>query len=276
MARHHSRDGAPLPVLVAVVLGMAAVPAAHAETGSANAADLSVHIDLLGVAQLDVDAQVPVGFTNEVDATYQENALPSFDSGGTLLHLTTGSLFAEAQYSPGVSFSIAGSNVDVQNLDLSAVTVLGDEILSISADAIHAQSQVMGYCPPARRQSRGVEDVGDTIFFNAFDTGNLIAGGGDGGGAPGDDVTLSGFGLSIMGTPVPDIPVNPPPNTMVDLGALGIAGATLVLNERVVTGDGIHALALATNGVHLTLDVAGLVTADVVLAHSDSAIDCTQ
>ncbi|HKE47524.1 MAG TPA: choice-of-anchor P family protein [Rhodanobacteraceae bacterium] len=257
------------------MLGMAAAPAAHAQTGSANAADVSVHIDLLGVAQLDVDPLAPAGFANATDPTYQQNSLPSYDSGGTLLHLATGSVSAEAQYSPSVSFSIAGANDEIHDLSLSAVSILGDELLSIGANLIHVQSQVAGYCLPTRRQSRGVEDVGDTLFFSSFDAGNLSAGD-DGLGSPGDDVTFDGLGISIMGTPVPGLPTNPPPNTTVDLGALGIGGATLVLNERVVTGDGVNTLTLSTNGVHLTLDEAGLVIADVVLAHSDSAIDCTQ
>jgi len=79
-----------------------------------------------------------------------------------------------------------------------------------------------------------------------------------------------------MGTPVPNIPEAPPPNTQVDLGSAGIAAATLVLNERTVSGDGVNSISLSTNALHLALDVAGLVTADVVFAHSDSTLDCTQ
>ena len=43
-----------------------------------------------------------------------------------------------------------------------------------------------------------------------------------------------------------------------------------------VTGDGVHSISLATNAIHLALNVPGLVTADVVFAHSDSTLDCTQ
>jgi hypothetical protein len=272
MDRHHSRDGGRLTALVAACSMVFAV-GAHAETGSANAKDISVHINLLGVAQLDIDPQAPAGFQNAVDATYQTNLLPSFDSGGTLLHLSTGTITSEAQYVPGVSFSIAGADVELQNVDLSAVDALGNPLIALTADVIRSQSAVMGYCLPAGRQQRTAID--DIMFFSSFDNGNLFAGG-DGNPSTGDDVSFNGLGISILGIPVPNIPEVPPPNTSIDLGQLGIVGATLILNERTLSGDGTTSLSLSTNAVHLALNVAGLVTADVVFAHSDSTLDCTQ
>jgi len=247
---------------------------AHAETGSANAKDISVHINLLGVAQLDIDPQAPAGFQNAVDATYQQNLLPSFDSGGTLLHLSTGTLQSEAQYIPGVSFSVAGANVELQNVDLSAVDVLGNPLLTLTADLIRSQSMVLGYCLPGGRQQR--TPVDDIMFFSGFDAGNLIPGGDGNPPSTGDDTSLNGVGITIFGTPVPNIPAVPPPNTSIDLGQLGIVGATLILNERTIVGDGVTSLSLSRNAIHLALNVAGLVTADVVFAHSDSTLDCTQ
>ena len=273
MDRHHSRGGGGRLTALVAALSLGFAVGAHAETGSANAKDISVHINLLGVAQLDIDPQAPAGFQNAVDATYQQNLLPSFDSGGTLLHLSTGTLASEAQYVPGVSFSVAGADVELQNVNLSAVDVLGNPLIALTADAIRSQSVVMGYCLPAGRQQR--TPIDDIMFFSGFDAGNLFAGG-DGNPSTGDDTSLDGVGITIMGTPVPNIPEVPAPNTSVDLGALGIVGATLILNERTVTGDGVHSISLATNAIHLALNVPGLVTADVVFAHSDSTLDCTQ
>jgi hypothetical protein len=272
MARHHhSIGGSRLSALVAsILIGVAVVPA-QAETGTANAGDVQVHINLLGIATLDVDPQVPVGFNNEVDATFQQDSLPSLDTGGTLLHLSTGALNSDAQYAPGVAISVVGADVDIANLDLSAVSVLGSSLLSLSADAIHTSSLVSGYCLPAGRRSRRAVD--EIMFFNGFDVGNLMPGGD---GSPGDDVILQGMGLSVMGTPVPNIPSNPAPNTSIDLSALGIAGATLILNEQTIGGDGVDMSSVSTNAVHLNLNVAGLITADVVIGHSDSELDCTQ
>ena len=273
MDRHHSRSGVGRLTALVIALSIGFAAGAHAETGSANAKDISVHINLLGVAQLDIDPQAPAGFTNAVDATYQQNLLPSFDSGGTLLHLSTGTLTSEAQYAPGVSFSVAGADVEMQNVNLSAVDALGNPLIALTADAIRSQSVVMGYCIPGGRQQRTAVD--DIVFFSSFDAGNLIPGG-DGAPPSGDGTSLNGVGLSIMGTPVPNIPEAPPPNTSVDLAGLGIPGATLILNERTLGGDGVNSLSLSTNAMHLALGIVGLVTADVVFAHSDSTLDCTQ
>jgi hypothetical protein len=117
----HSCDVSRLSALVAAGLMSLAATATHAETGSADARDVSVHINLLGIATLDVDPQAPAGFTNEVDSGYEQNVLPLLDTGGVLLHLSTGTLMSEAQYAPGVQFSVVGSDVDVRNLQLSAV-----------------------------------------------------------------------------------------------------------------------------------------------------------
>jgi len=273
MDRHHSRDAGRLTGLVAA-LSLAFAVGAHAETGSANAKDISVHIDLLGVAQLDIDPQAPAGFQGAVDTAYQQNTLPSFDSGGPLLHLSTGVLMSEAQYVRGVSFSVAGADVSVANVDLSAVDVLGNPLISLTADLIRSQSLVAGYCLPGGRQQRTAFD--DIMFFSSFDAGNLTPGGDGHPPSTGDDTSLNGVGITILGTPVPNIPAVPPPNTAIDLCQLGIVGATLILNERTIEGDSVTSLTVSRNAIHLTLDVAGLVTADVVFAHADSTLDCSQ
>ena len=274
MDRHYSRNGGRRLTALVAALSICFAAGAHAEAGSANARDISVHINLLGVAQLDIDPQAPAGFQNAVDATYQQNLLPSFDSGGTLLHLSTGTLTSEAQYVPGVSFSVAGADVEVQNVNLSAVDTLGNPLIALTADLIRSQSVVMGYCLPGGRQQR--TPIDDIMFFSSFDAGNLTPGGDGHPPSTGDDTSLNGVGITILGAPVPNIPAVPPPNTAIDLGQLGIVGATLILNERTISGDGVTSLTVSRNAIHLTLDVAGLVTADVVFAHADSTLDCSQ
>ncbi|HEV7490960.1 MAG TPA: choice-of-anchor P family protein [Rhodanobacteraceae bacterium] len=268
---HHSRDGLRLSALVgAILMGVASLPA-QAETGSANAGDVVVHINVLGVAELNVDPQAPSGFSGATDATYQQNSLPSMDQGNAFVNLTTDTIASEAEYQPGVSLSAAGSDVTIQNLNLSAVSLLGTSLFSIGANTISSESQVIGYClPPGRQMRRPLDDLS---FFNGFDNGNLTPGG------PGPtppSVTLDGVDVSVLGIPVPNIPVNPSPNTSVDLSGLGIVGATLILNEQAISGDGVNMSSLSSNALHLTLNAAGVITADVVLGHSDSTLDCTQ
>lgn len=250
---------------------------AYAETGSASAQDVSVNIDLLGVAQLNVDPQASVQFDSAVDATYMQDSLPSLDFGGSLLHLSTGTTSSQAEFAPGVSISSAGGESIIENLDLSALSVIGDSLLSISADEIKSRSPVSGYCLPAGRvQTRGM--FGDDMYFNGFDVGNLVPGGVGGiDGTPDpNDVKLTGLGITILGIPIPALPTNPAPNTSVDLGALGITGATLILNEQTVQGDGVNTSTLSSNALHLTMDMTGLITADVVIGHSMGNLACTQ
>lgn len=255
----------------AILLGLATIDV-HAETGSAAAHDVAVHINVLGVAELDVDPQASVAFDNATDPTHQQDALLSIDAGNAFVHLSTGATSAEAQYDPGVSLSSAGADTQIVNLDLFAESLLGDGLLSISADLIESRSIVMGYCLPAGRATLGVTD--DITFFNGFDAGNLTPGGP--GGTGGGNVVLTNPGVSILGIPVTGLPNLPPPNTSIDLAALGIVGATLILNEQTIGGDGVDMGSMSSNALHLTLNTADVITADIVIGHSEARLDCTQ
>jgi hypothetical protein len=269
---HQHTSTRRLGAAIAGLLAFAA-PSAFAETGSATGADVSVHVNLLGIAQLDVDALAPTQIDNATTATHEENSAAGVDNGDTFVHLTTGALATQAEYAPGVAISAAGGSASVTDLHLTAVSLLGDGLLSITGNLIQSRSSVMGYCLPSRGQNRDMFD--DIAFFNGFDEGNLNAGGPNGHPDPGD-VVLDGVEITILGIPVPTLPLNPPPNTAVDLSALGIVGATLILNEQTLGGDGVTSATLTSNALHLTLNVASLITADVVIAHTDAKLDCTQ
>lgn len=244
---------------------------AAAQTGSANAQDLSVHVSLLGLANLDVTPQAPSVVADATVAVDISNSLPGLNIPGALLSLSTGLLTSEAQYVDGGT-SASGSTVTIAGLDISAVSLLGAALLSIGADVITSTSIVSGYCV----QTPGIQPAGllsDYVFTNTFDSGNLQSN--PPGGDPDDNGTkLTNLTISILGIEVPDLPLNPPPNTGIDLNALGLVGATLVLNEQTITGDGINAISKSSNAVHLALNVAGLITADVVVGHSDASLSC--
>jgi hypothetical protein len=271
-ANRFSRSSA---LIAAVLVGLAST-SAHALTGSANASDVSVHVNLLGIATLDVDPQVPVGFNAAVDATLEHDSLPLLDTGGSLLSLSTGTLVNSAEFNPGSTYSYVQADSDIENLDLSAVSLLGSPLISISADAVHASSDIVGWCNLEQKTGRAsrAADLGDMIFFSQFDAGNIFPDYGLGG-DPGT-VILGGLHISILGIVVPDLPLNPPANTRVDLSALGIVGASLVLNEQTVGGDGTTLSTISHTAIHLTLNVASLITADVQVGHADSTFDCTQ
>jgi len=73
------------------------------------------------------------------------------------------------------------------------------------------------------------------------------------------------IGLSINGSPPTD--VTPPPNTRISL-----PGVTVILNEQIFEGDGVHTSALTVNMIHVVLnDPTGTITGDIIVAsaHSD-------
>jgi hypothetical protein len=74
------------------------------------------------------------------------------------------------------------------------------------------------------------------------------------------------LGLSINGSPPAD--VTPSPNTRISL-----PGVTVILNEQIASGDGVHTSALTVNMIHVVLNdpLTGAITGDIVVssAHSD-------
>jgi hypothetical protein len=265
---------------VSIAFGLAATDV-QAETGSASAKDVAIHINILGIASLDVDPQAAVDFVSATVPTDLTDSLPSLDIGsGLLLHLGTGLTQSEVEYDPGQPLSSATADTSIADVDLSAVTPLGGGLLSIHADLIESSSGVLGWCRPDQQRGasvRGHDDFHDIEFLNGFDETNLMPGGpGDPGDGSGGNVVFVNPGVSILGIPVPNLPTLPAPNTSIDLSALGIAGATLILNERTITGDGIAMSSMVSNALRLSLNVAGLVTADVVLGHSEAKLDCTE
>jgi len=74
------------------------------------------------------------------------------------------------------------------------------------------------------------------------------------------------IGLSINGSSPTD--VTPPPNTRIS-----IPGGTVILNEQIASGDGVHTSALTVNTIHIVLNdlLTGTITVDIIVAsaHSD-------
>jgi hypothetical protein len=245
--------------------------------GNADAYDLSVHINLVGVTQLNVDAQTSASLVNVVASASDSQTLPSFSAVDplSLISLDTGALSSEVEYVGGPLSAIA-ARASVDDLDLTAHTALVD-ILGLSAGVVTATTALSGNCPPA---APGINTLlGDFVFGTGFDAGNLHGGGGgDGGdnigGLPPSGTHLIDPFITILGIDVPNLPLDPPPNTTIDLGQLGIVGAVLILNEQTRTGDGVHSLAVASNAIHLTINVAQLVTAEVIIAHAGVSLAC--
>jgi hypothetical protein len=70
--------------------------------------------------------------------------------------------------------------------------------------------------------------------------------------------------VQVNGAPPLVLPVAPAPNTTIDLGIV-----KLVLNEQITTANSI-----TVNAVHLTVNAPPVATADVVISHTHSDINC--
>jgi hypothetical protein len=245
---------------------------ASAEVASARGYALKADISILGGSTLHVDPLAVSEFTDATEAADETASLPSIDLGDNLLvNLTTGLVTSEAEYLPGATLQV-GAQSTVADLSVSLVGLLGDALLEISADLIQSRVGISGYCvapvPPAPR-----ELFGNVVFQNGFDQPNLIpdfGGPDDGGGSGGGDVDLIDLVISVLGNPVL-IPVDFDPNTTIDLGI-----ATIIINEQTITGDLVNMASVEQNALHVSLDVIGVVTADIIAGHSEASVDCTR
>jgi hypothetical protein len=272
---HRARALATILTTICAGHASAATP-----VGNADAFDLSIQFNILGLTQFDLTAPTSASIVDATASISDSNSLVSIVDADPLnvITLSTGAVSSEAQYVAGALSAVA-ARASVEDLDLQASGLLGVDILSLQGGTIASQVALAGFCPDPPPHVDGLLD--DFVFYSGFDPGNL--GGGDDGNGEGDGgvgglpptgATLIDVQLGVLGIDVPALPLNPDPNTAIDLGALGIAGATLVLNEQTRSGDGVNSLAVATNALRLTLDVAGVVTANVIIAHSGVSLDC--
>jgi len=76
-------------------------------------------------------------------------------------------------------------------------------------------------------------------------------------------LTINGIGINLA----PFVGVSVPANTSINLAVLGIANSSLILNEQVVAGNGSS---ITVNALHLSVNLVNLITANVVLGHSQA------
>jgi hypothetical protein len=77
--------------------------------------------------------------------------------------------------------------------------------------------------------------------------------------------SLANASISVLGGPAIVLPINPAPNTSINVGTL----ASLTLNEQIVTPGSI-----TVNALHLTVNVPGVADVDVIISHAHSDIAC--
>lgn len=255
--------------LAATVMLASAVQARAETVADAAAEDLSVQVNLIGLSTLNVSPLAPVEVVDATTPALESDTVADVDLGDALISVDADAIANVAEYAPVVG--AAGAQSEVTGLNVSVVGLVGPPLLSITADAIRSRAIVSGRCAPT--VLAGSPNLfGDYVFVDGFDGYGLYPGL-PGGGDDDDQTGFTNLVISIAGINVP-VPLNPPPNTAIDLGALGIVGATLVLNEQTTGGDGVTGVTKQVTALRLTLAVAGVASANVVIARSESALSC--
>lgn len=236
---------------------------ANDTAGSAygESVDVTVSVPLVGDLSVtsgpipQVMAQTPPDF-DETDslANVSVGAGIALVPGGVLSILDTGLLqvTTEGDGTPGVQSSATVDDVDVAlGSDLVGLLLL----LGIEADTIASTAEIGGSCGALMPE-------GSTTLENA---------------------TLDGSVPGLLGLDV-DLAVNPAPNTVllagnVDIGGGEIVDIRLVLNEQIVSGDGVATSEVTVNAIHLTasgLDIGlGLgLDADIIIGQSQASATC--
>lgn len=168
------------------------------------------------------------------------------------------------------------------SLNVQLNSVIGS-VGSIGADMLdtHASSNIDGSAGVKfATASASVADIGfslsDLVSLNLGTVKSTASVSGDFGAlTPTGETILDGVELSIAGKRIALIDI-PAPNTVVDLSLLGLAGSSLILNEQILTGDGVSELGLVVNAIHLSFNtfLHGFfsLTGDIIISHAQAQI----
>src|ERR1041384_497519 len=151
--------------------------------------------------------------------------------------------------------------------------MVSDQLLRIAVPNAAASSTLgvvtTGSIGPGTASAQSSATVEGASLLNGLVTATLVvamsSSAADGSTATSTSAGSTLIGLSINGSSPAD--VTPPPNTRIS-----IPGGTVILNEQIASGDGVHTSALTVNTIHIVLtDALGTITGDIIVAsaHSD-------
>ena len=221
-------------------------PTAGAAIVSANSEGygLSVNLDVLGSNLLTVTT--PAGISGTAPAPYSLNdALLDLDVGATIpivvqahasADIITGSANSNVDGSTGNKTTSASGSIEDLSINANLLSIFGPGLSLLELDDLTLSSSA--------------EVTGDY--------GNMIASG---------SANITSLSLSILGQDI-QVDANAGPNSIIDLSALGLIGATLILNEQIADCSDsfcsmtVNALRLSLNGLN------NLFGADIILGHS--------
>lgn len=238
---HHKQFATALVVAFA-----AATPISHAAVISASSNGYGLNAQASALT-LNVSAgPIPSGVSGTAPAPYNmsntllnpnvTSSIPFVVSGNIGANAVSGVAASDVDGLFGNRTSTASGSVIGADLNLNTLPIFGNGITLLGLDAT----------------------LGSTAMITG-DHGSLVATG---------TTTIENLALMINAINVPlsaFVNVNVAPNTSVNLAALGIANASLILNEQLIAGDNS---AITVNAFHLSVNIANAITADVILGHS--------
>lgn len=234
-------------VLLAVSVFSFAAPALAQTEGNSSSYGAFAELDLvplLGpVVGIDLGPVAQSSGAAPPDYSDSDSVLSASLSSGLLGNILSTGLLSTAA-SSDIANDTTSSNASVNDLAVSIVGIL--PLLTIGAETVATTAEVTGSCTDETLTATGTTTIEDA---------------GVGG-------TL-GIGLSIA--------VNPPPNTEL----LNLLGIRVVLNEQIITGDGVSTRGITVNAIRIDLtntilSLIGALSGDIVIAQSQAEVVCNE
>jgi hypothetical protein len=158
----------------------------------------------------------------------------------------TGQILSTGVMTVNATSTVPGGNnvhadATVNGVDVDVVTALVTKLLTLDATVVQSTADIDGPC------------------------GTLVATG---------TTTLASASGTLNGVPLA-IAANPPPNTVL----VNTAGIRVVLNEQLLSGDGVTSLSLTVNAIHITFTNVvvggiGILNGDIIIASSHAQRVC--
>jgi len=215
--------------------------------GNSSAYGVFAELDLLPligpVVGIDLGPVAPSSGSAPPDYSDSDSVLSaSLSSGLTGSILSTGLLSTDAI--SDIANDTTSSSATVDGLNLSVVGLL--PLLTIGADTVVTTAEVSGSCSEGNLTATGT-----TTIENAGAGGTL------------------GLGLTIDSNPTANFEL------------INLLGIRVVLNEQIITGDGVNSRGITVNAIHVdltntVLSLIGALSGDIVIAQSQAEVVCNE
>ncbi len=237
------------PVFLLIAISLVSIPTIARAQTTGSSSSFGAFADLTLLPLLGPGINIDLGPIS----TASGNAPPDYSDADTVLSTgistgLTGNILSTGVLATNADSVIANDNTSadatVDDLVLSIVGSL--PLLTIGADTVVSTADVGGDCGAG-----SLTATGTTTIEGASVGGTL------------------GLGLSID--------VNPPPN----FELINLLGIRVVLNEQIVTGDGVTSRGITVNAIHVDLtntilSLIGALSGDIIISQSQAQVQCNE